>query len=121
VKWKSGAMTIIWARRTPAMFTAGNDISAATSYNFDKSTPPLDLELNKRGADPCFSIEDFFKGERLCQYCGINIDIPYKDILFEIHSQCWKQYRLDNKTYPMPSYAGAFPDEEQSIPFVINY
>jgi hypothetical protein len=47
VKWKSGAMTIIWVRRTPAMFTAGNDISAATSNNFDKSTPPLDLEFNK--------------------------------------------------------------------------
>jgi hypothetical protein len=62
------------------------------------------LELNKRGVEPYFSIEDFFKGERLCEYCGINIDIPYKDILFEIHKECQKKYRLDDKLYPMPGF-----------------
>ena len=79
------------------------------------------MEPDQRVTEPCFSIEDFFKGERLCQYCGVNIDIPYKDILFEIHGECWKQYRLDNKLYPMPGYAGGFHDEVQNLPFVINY
>jgi hypothetical protein len=66
-------------------------------------------------------VKDFFVGERLCQYCGINIDIPYKSILFEIHNECWKQYRLHNKLYPLPGCTGAFLDEEQGIPYVINF
>lgn len=100
--------------------TAVNDIQrhAIISVN---GTQRLDLELNKRGVEPYFSIEDFFKGERLSEYCGINIDIPYKDILFEIHKECRKKYRLDDKLYPMPGYTGAFPGEEQSPPLVIDY
>jgi len=42
---------------------------------------------------------------RICDYCGINIDIPWSDILMFFHEDCWKQYRKDNKPYPLPRYA----------------
>jgi hypothetical protein len=44
-------------------------------------------------------------GGRICDYCGINIDIPWLDLLRFFHEDCWKQYRKDGKTYPMPEYA----------------
>jgi hypothetical protein len=42
---------------------------------------------------------------RICNYCGINIDIPWLDVLKFFHEDCWKQYRKDGKLYPMPKYA----------------
>ena len=42
---------------------------------------------------------------RICDYCGINIDIPWLDVLKFFHEDCWKQYRKDGKIYPMPKYA----------------
>ena len=42
---------------------------------------------------------------RICNYCGINMDIPWLDILEFFHEDCWKQYRKDGKLYPMPKYA----------------
>jgi uncharacterized protein YlaI len=42
---------------------------------------------------------------RICDYCGINIDIPWLDILKFFHEDCWKRYRKDDKLYPMPNYA----------------
>ena len=42
---------------------------------------------------------------RICEYCGINIDIPWIDILKFFHQDCWKQYRRDGRLYPMPKYA----------------
>ena len=42
---------------------------------------------------------------RICDYCGINIDIPWLDILKFFHEDCWKKYRKDDKIYPMPKYA----------------
>jgi hypothetical protein len=42
---------------------------------------------------------------RICDYCGINIDIPWLDILMFFHEDCWKQYRKDGKPYPLPKYA----------------
>jgi hypothetical protein len=47
---------------------------------------------------------DAVKG-RICDYCGINIDIPWLDILIFFHEDCWKQYRKDGKLYPLPKYA----------------
>jgi hypothetical protein len=41
---------------------------------------------------------------RICDYCGINMDIPWLDILKFFHKDCWKQYREDGKLYPMPKY-----------------
>ena len=66
-------------------------------------------------------MEDFFRGVRICEYCGINIDIPYKSIIFEIHGECWKQYRLHDKVYPMPGYTGVYFDEEHGDPFEISF
>jgi hypothetical protein len=42
---------------------------------------------------------------RICDYCGINMDIPWLDILMFFHEDCWKKYRKDDKIYPMPKYA----------------
>ncbi|MFL6383516.1 MAG: hypothetical protein ACJ712_00925 [Nitrososphaeraceae archaeon] len=42
---------------------------------------------------------------RICNYCGINIDIPWLDVLKFFHQDCWKRYRKDHKLYPMPKYA----------------
>jgi hypothetical protein len=42
---------------------------------------------------------------RICDYCGINIDIPWLDVLKFFHQDCWKRYRKDDKLYPMPKYA----------------
>ncbi|HJU34035.1 MAG TPA: hypothetical protein VJ695_02830 [Nitrososphaera sp.] len=42
---------------------------------------------------------------RICDYCGINIDIPWLDILKFFHEECWKKYRKADKLYPMPKYA----------------
>jgi hypothetical protein len=42
---------------------------------------------------------------RICDYCGINMDIPWLDILIFFHEDCWKQYRKDGKLYPLPKYA----------------
>ena len=42
---------------------------------------------------------------RICDYCRINIDIPWHDILIFFHEDCWKQYRKDGKPYPLPKYA----------------
>jgi hypothetical protein len=42
---------------------------------------------------------------RICDYCGINIDIPWLDILMFFHEECWKHYRKDGKLYPLPKYA----------------
>jgi hypothetical protein len=65
---------------------------------------------------PTFSInhEQVWKAETLwakdnnsgniCDYCGINIDIPWKDILRFFHEDCWKQYRRDGKIYAMSNY-----------------
>lgn len=43
--------------------------------------------------------------ERICDYCGINMDNPWLDILKFFHEDCWKQYRKDGKIYPMPKCA----------------
>lgn len=43
---------------------------------------------------------------RICKYCGINMDIPYLDILYEIHGVCWQQYRKNGEKYPMPAHVG---------------
>jgi hypothetical protein len=51
-----------------------------------------------------FLLWDAGKG-RICDYCGINIDIPWLDVLKFFHEDCWKQYRKDRKMYPMPKYA----------------
>ena len=51
-----------------------------------------------------FLLWDAGKG-RICDYCGINIDIPWLDVLKFFHEDCWKQYRKDGKMYPMPKYA----------------
>jgi hypothetical protein len=37
---------------------------------------------------------------RICDYCGINMDIPWLDILKFFHEDCWKQYRKDGKLDP---------------------
>jgi hypothetical protein len=42
---------------------------------------------------------------RICDYCSINIDIPWIDILRFFHEDCWKEYRKAGKIYPMPRYA----------------
>jgi len=42
---------------------------------------------------------------RICNYCGINMDIPSLDVLEFFHEDCWKQYRKDGKLYPLPKYA----------------
>ena len=42
------------------------------------------------------------KKERMCKYCGWNIDEPDLEILNFLHSDCWKEYRKDNLVYPMP-------------------
>jgi hypothetical protein len=42
---------------------------------------------------------------RICDYCGINMDIPWLDILMFFHEDCWKKYRKDDNKYPMPKYA----------------
>jgi hypothetical protein len=42
---------------------------------------------------------------RICDYCGINMDIPCLDILKFFHEDCWKRYRKDDKIYPLPKYA----------------
>jgi hypothetical protein len=42
---------------------------------------------------------------KFCDYCGINMDIPWLDILIFFHEDCWKQYRKDGKLYPLPKYA----------------
>jgi hypothetical protein len=41
---------------------------------------------------------------RICEYCGINIDIPWLDVLKFFHEDCWKQYRKEGESYPMPKY-----------------
>jgi hypothetical protein len=41
---------------------------------------------------------------RICDYCGITIDIPWLDILKFFHEDCWKQYRKDGMLYPLPKY-----------------
>jgi len=40
---------------------------------------------------------------KFCDYCGINMDIPWLDILIFFHEDCWKQYRKDGKLYPLPN------------------
>ena len=42
------------------------------------------------------------KEERICRYCGWNIDEPDLEILTFLHSDCWKEYRRNNLLYPMP-------------------
>ena len=42
---------------------------------------------------------------RICDYCGLNIDIPWLDILMFFHEDCWKDYRKNGKLYPLPKYA----------------
>jgi len=42
------------------------------------------------------------KKERICKYCGWNMDEPDLEILNFLHSDCWKEYRKNNLVYPMP-------------------
>ncbi len=42
---------------------------------------------------------------RICDYCGVNIDIPWLNVLRFFHEDCWKDYRKDGKLYPLPKYA----------------
>jgi hypothetical protein len=42
---------------------------------------------------------------KICDYCGINIDIPWLDILKFFQRICWKQFRKDGKLEPLPKYA----------------
>ena len=44
---------------------------------------------------------------RYCRLCGINIDIPELDVLFEIHGVCQQTYRARGWLYEMPAYVGA--------------
>jgi hypothetical protein len=46
---------------------------------------------------------NYFKGGRICKYCGINMDIEDLDILEFIHGTCWQQYRKNGEIYPMPA------------------
>jgi hypothetical protein len=46
---------------------------------------------------------NYFKGGRICKYCGINMDIKDMDILEFIHGTCWQQYRKNGEIYPMPA------------------
>jgi len=48
-------------------------------------------------------MDNYFKGGRICKYCGINMDIADLDILEFIHGTCWQQYRKNGETYPMPA------------------
>ncbi len=48
-------------------------------------------------------MENYFKGGRICKYCGINMDIADLDILEFIHGTCWQQYRKNGEIYPMPA------------------
>lgn len=50
--------------------------------------------------------DKIFSGERLCEVCGTNIDIPYYDILFNLHGICWQEFRKKGKKYLMPAYTG---------------
>jgi hypothetical protein len=44
------------------------------------------------------------KKQRICKYCGWNIDEPDLEILSFLHSDCWKEYRKNNLVYPMPEH-----------------
>jgi hypothetical protein len=67
------------------------------------------LDFTANGYDyiyVCPDLDILFDGERLCKFCGINIDIPWLDILEFIHGDCWKEYRRKGLLYPMPKYVG---------------
>lgn len=50
---------------------------------------------------------DLFNKGRICDYCGANQDTTDTKSLRFLHADCWKQYRLDGKTYKIPAhYAG---------------
>lgn len=48
-------------------------------------------------------MDNYFKGGRICKYCGINMDIADLDILEFIHGTCWQQYRKNGEIYPTPA------------------
>jgi hypothetical protein len=43
--------------------------------------------------------------DRLCKYCGWNVDEPDLEVLSFFHQDCWKNYRKEGLLYPMPKYA----------------
>lgn len=55
------------------------------------------------GACRKVTLMNYFKGRRICKYCGINMDIEDLDILEFIHGTCWQQYRKNGEIYPMPA------------------
>ena len=44
-----------------------------------------------------------FEGKRICRVCGLNIDIKDLNILFHLHSECWRTYRKKGWFYPLPA------------------
>ena len=51
-------------------------------------------------------MENYFKGSRICKYCGINMDIKDLDMLYFFHDTCWQEYRKNGEVYPMPKHEG---------------
>lgn len=55
-----------------------------------------------------YFISEYSKSELkkydFCDYCGINLSIHDMDIAYEIHYECWKSYRMDNKLYKQLKY-----------------
>ena len=54
-------------------------------------------------------MENYFKGSRICKYCGINMDIKDLDMLYFFHDTCWQEYRKNGEVYPMPSRQKIYP------------
>jgi len=46
------------------------------------------------------------KPEIYCKFCGVNINLPkkYMYILYELHFECWKYYRMNDILYPKLKY-----------------
>jgi hypothetical protein len=42
--------------------------------------------------------------ERICKYCGWNMDEPDLEVLSFFHQDCWKNYRKEGLLYPMPRH-----------------
>jgi hypothetical protein len=44
---------------------------------------------------------ELFHTGRICQFCGVNMDSKYVDLVEFFHSACWQEYRRRGLVYPM--------------------
>jgi len=69
-------------------------ILADTGGRFLRKSIPAD-ELVKR-------VKDELQKNRICKYCGWDLDEPDPEVLAFLHSGCWKEYRKNGILDPMP-------------------